>query len=143
MKRVMLLSLFLLFAFACKQHTPTPKGTAVAEKSDFEQAAGTPKTITKTITLEDDTAPTTVDVVMDVMTVGTTQQFSSVAIVVQKSGGWEVSGGGWGNPMNLGTEEAGVMAIPVIVSRYKVTGCGQRIRQTSLTLKADGTVQVD
>lgn len=142
--RTMILLFLFVAVVGCKQHTPTPTNTTIITKDDFDKVDGTSEKVLRSVTLEDDEKPTDLDIEMQVITKPDgSKHFISVIIRVKESGGWEVSGGGVGNLFNIGTESTAVMAFPVIVSRYKATGCGTRIRQASLTLSADGTVKQD
>ncbi|MEZ4462520.1 MAG: hypothetical protein R3E66_22900 [bacterium] len=135
MKKI-LLPLACVFA-ACSGGTPA--GQTVLAHS-FEPAAA--EAVTKSLVLSAE-PPTQLDVQIVSIQDAQGMRLANVALTVVQSGGWTVSAAPPGNPINVGTVEAPVMEVPILVSRERTDACATRASTQMIKVRADGTVAAD
>lgn len=71
-----------------------------------------------------------------------TLYLTNVTMTLIKNDGFQIELGERGNPVNLGTESAVVMAVPYLVSCSKVSRLSKLSGQSLVEVYADGRVQV-
>ena len=62
---------------------------------------------------------------------------TNVTMIVTQNGGFEITAGEQGNPINVGTETAGIMAVPYLVSCSKVNYLNALTGQTWVDVSAN------
>jgi hypothetical protein len=90
----------------------------------------------------DGESPTTLDLSVVVIKDAAGTRLAKLSATVAESGGWTVKGGELGEPVNMGTIEAPMMEIPVLVTRTRSSGCTDQSATQMIRVKADGSVIV-
>lgn len=132
----------MLFPIACvcaACGVGTPAGQTVLAHS-FEPAAA--EAVTKSLVLSAE-PPTQIDVQIVPIQDAQGLRLANVAVTVVESGGWTVSAAPPGNPINVGTVEAPVMEVPILVTRERTDACASRASTQMIKVRADGNVTAD
>ena len=142
MKRAILIT--ILVAVAACSSVATPDGSTIFTKSFVPSKVGESSEKSVSVVLDGDEQfdDTKLDITLTSVAASDGLHLAKTAVVVKDSGGWQVSKSGEGSPVNVGTKEAPVMAYPIVVSRYRKSGCGEYTRQASIQLRADGTFEL-
>ncbi len=88
----------------------------------------------------DGESPTTLDLNVVSITDASGTRLAKISATVAESGGWTVTGGEPGEPVNMGTIEVPVMEVPVLVTRTRSSGCSAQSATQMIRVKADGSV---
>lgn len=86
--------------------------------------------------------PTTLDLSVVIVKDAAGTRLAKIGATVAESGGWTVKGGEVGNPVNMGTIEAPMMEIPVLMTRTRSSGCAEHSSTQMIRVRADGSVVV-